>query len=484
MYSLRLRSVSIVAVLSAAFAFGCAALAFAQEGSAPPPPPPSGGSFSGSQPPPPPPSGGSFGGDHMPPPPGSSGGYQPSNGQYQQPPMMKGDMMGGQQGGYQQRPPMPSQGGMMQKGGMMEQGGMKRGGSQQQSGGSRSSELQQFGRNQDSRGSEHGDGGFGGKSGGYGNYGGEDESDSGDQQAEQEKQMQKQQLTEMKRNLRGMEQGIKMIKSMIDKLAKQNVPVPAEYTTLVTDLTQAFSVVKNATEMTNEVQTAMETIMEKGDELRDIGPKLGMLSQWPRTIKQAEAQVKRLETQLARAKKNKTAVAYPALIAKVEASVAGVKSALEQAKSEATGGDLETAMDTLRDGVFDGSQDAYESINVLENIANMARMVKQADKEIARYEKEATRYEKQKKDVSELRGVITQMKQKLEEVKATLSSDSADPESLFSDMSGAEELRNNAEAALQHLRGKPSSSEQQIQNSSADSAGAAIGKSLQGLKKK
>lgn len=495
MYDLRIKSIGITAVLSTVFALGCVSLAFAQEGSAPPPPPPSGGGdFGGSQPPPPPPPQGGgyqpFGGQQ----------YQPPSGsQYQQPPMMKGEMTGGeqrgqqkmygggQQGGYQQRPPMPPQGGMMRGGqeqGMYNQKGspqeMMRGKQEMMRDGSKDDELQQFGRNQDSRKNGSGKGGFGEESG---NYGGEDESDFEDQQAEREQQMQKQQLTEMKRNLRGIEQGLKMIKQMTDKLAKQKVAVPEEYTTLVSDLTAALTVVKNATEMSDEVQMAMETIMEKGEELRDAGPRLGMLAQWPTTLKQAQVQVKRMDTQLARAKKNKTAVAYPALIAKVEASVGAVKSALEQAKSEAVGGDLETAMETLRDGVFEGSQDAYESMNVLENMANMARMVKQAEKEIARYEKEATRYEKQKKNVSALRSIIAQMKHRLEEVKAVLSSGDSDPEGLFQDMSGAENLRNDAEDELQHLRGKPSSSEQQIQSSAATNAGAAIGKSLQGLKK-
>lgn len=396
----------------------------------------------------------------------------------------QGKMYGGQQGGYQQRPPMPPQGGMMRgdsqggsEQGMYHQKGyqqemmkgqeMMRGGSQ---GGSEKSMMQQ--------------GGFGGKS--DRSFGGEDDnnSDFEDQQAEREQQMQKQQLAEMKRNLRGIEQGLKMIKQMTDKLAKQKVAVPEEYATLVSELTSALAVVKNAAEMTDEVQTAMETIMEKGEELRDAGPKLGMLAQWPMTLKQATAQVKRMDTQLARAKKSKSATAYPELIAKVEANVGAVKSALEQAKSEATGGDFETAMETLRDGVFEGSQDAYESMNVLENMANMTRMIKQAEKEIARYEKEATRYEKQKKDASALRSIIAQMKRKLEEVKAVLSSGDSDPEGLFQDMSGAENLRNDAEDELQHLRGKPSSAEQQIQSSTATNAGATIGKSLETLKKK
>ncbi len=326
-------------------------------------------------------------------------------------------------------------------------------------------------------------GGFGGDHEGGGDYG---EDDSEARQAEmeaREAEMQKRQLSEMKRNLRGLEQGLKMTKSMMDKLTKQGVAVPAEYATLITELTNALAVLKGATEMTDEVQAAMEVLMEKGEELRDVGPKLGMLSEWPRTLKQAEAQVKRLQTQLARVKKSKSSAAYPALIAKVEAHVGEVAGAFAQAKSEAAGGDLEAAMETLRDGVFEATEDAYDSMRVLENMANMSRIVKQAEKEIARYEKEAARYEKKGQDVSTLRGLIAEMKRVLAEVKSTISDTSADPEELFDTMNSAEGLRNDAEAELQHLRGRPSSAEKQIQSSTAEKADASIGKALQALRK-
>ncbi|OHA28282.1 MAG: hypothetical protein A3C08_01095 [Candidatus Taylorbacteria bacterium RIFCSPHIGHO2_02_FULL_47_18] len=451
-----MRGFGAVAVLGIIFAFGWFALAFAQEGSMPPPPPPQ-QQYQ-------PPQGGEFGGNRMPPPP--QGGFQ---GGYRQP------QEGGQyqQGNFQQRPQMSPQGEMM-RGEPQQFGGQQQGGNKQ--------EMMQN-RGGDFGGGYGGD--FGGDSGGYYGGGGEDDSEARQAEMEErEKQMETQRLNEMKRNFRGMEQGMKMIKTMMDKLAKQNVSVPSEYATLLSDLTQALAVVKGATEMTDEVESAMEVIMDRGEELRDIGPKLGMLSQWPKTVKQAEAQVRRLATQFARVKKNKTAASYPALLAKVEASVGTVTGALAQAKSEAAGDDLETAMDTLRDGVFEATEDAYNAMRVLENMANISRVVKQAEKEIARYEKEATRYEKKKQDVSALRELIAEMKRVLAEVKSAMSDTSADPEELFDVMNSAEELRNDAEAELQHLRGRPSSAEKQIQSNAAERAGASIGKALDGLKTK
>lgn len=320
------------------------------------------------------------------------------------------------------------------------------------------------------------DHGYGGDEGGFGGEGEEDDFEA--REAEQQQRM----LSEMKRNLRGMEQGLKMIKSMADKLTKQGVSIPSEYATLISELTTALGVVKNATEFTDEVEAAMQVIMERGDELRDAGPRLGALSQWPKTLKQAEAQVKRLDAQLTRVKKNKAAAAYPDLVVRVEAAVGTVRNALAQARSEASGGDIEGAMEILRDGVFEATEDAYDALRVLDNIANMSRMVKQAEKEILRYEKEANRYEKQGKDVSALRGLIALMRGKLEEVKAVISSGEIDHADLFEVMSAAEEIRNDADAELQHLRGKPSASERPLQNNSAERAGASIGKALEALR--
>ena len=436
------------------------------------PPPPQGGDFGGSRMPPPPPQGGFQGGSQQRPP--SGGQYQQQfqkqyDQKYEQERSRQGDSSGGMmRGGAPQRFDDGPRGGE----GMMQRGGPE--GRMMQRGGS------------DFGGGEYGGEQYGGHDGGggFGGYGGE-EDDSEARQAEmeeREKQMERQQLNDMKRNLRGMEQGMKMIQSMMSKLAKQNVPVPSEYATLLSDLTQALAIVKGASEMTDEVQSAMEVIMERGEELRDIGPKLGMLSQWPKTVKQAEAQVKRLVVQFARVKKNKTAASYPALLAKVEASVGMVTSALAQAKSEAAGGDMETAMDTLRDGVFEATEDAYDAMRVLENMASMSRVVKQAEKEIARYEKEAARYEKKGEDVSTLRGLIAEMKRILAEVKNVMSDTSADPEALFDVMNSAEGLRNDAEAELQHLRGNPSSAEKQIQSRAATKANASIGKALEGFR--
>ncbi|MDP3661489.1 MAG: hypothetical protein Q8R17_01390 [bacterium] len=454
MYLLRLKNIGIIAVLGAAFAVGCGAtLAFAQEGGMPPPPPPPSG-------------GGDFG-----------GGYQqrPPEGNYQQ--------GGQQQGGYQPRPMTPQEG--MMRGGS-EQGMYNQKGSPQEMMKGQEQMIRQ--KEEMMRdGSQQRGGSWGGPEDGMMRGGGDFDGDSGGEEGDdfeaREAEMQKRQLTEMKRNLRGMEQGLKMIKQITAKLAKQNVPIPSEYATLVSDLTQALAVVKNATEMTDDVQAAMEVIMERGEELRDAGPRLGMLAQWPMTVKQAEAQVRRLVAQFARVKKNKTSATYPELLAKVEVSVGAVSSALAQAKSEASGGDIETAMETLRDGVFEGSQDAYDAMRVLENIANLSRVVKQAEKEIARYDKEATRYEKQGKDVSALRGLIAQMKEKLAEVKSVMSSGNVDHDDLFEVMNSAENIRNDAEAELQHLRGRPSDVEKQFQSSAANKADAAIGKSLQTLKK-
>lgn len=511
MDSFRLRSVSIITLLGAVFALGCGAIvAFAQDFGSSPPPPPSGGdfggNFSGSQPPPPSPSGGGdFGSGYqpqgdfnrMPPPPGDFGGgyQQPPQGGFEGGRMMPPPPQGGgyqqpsggqyQQGGFRERPPMPPQGGMMQQGGTgrgdSQQYGGPRGGEGQFGGqGGDSRRMQQYGDGGPQNGSrgDFEDHGFGGDEGGFR---GEEE---GDDFEAREAEMRARQLTEMKRNLRGMEQGLKMIQKMVDKLTRQNVAIPQEYVTLVSDLTQALAVVKGATEFTDEVEAAMSVIMERGEELRDAGPRLGALSQWPSTLKQAETQVKRLDAQLARVRKNKTAIAYPDLIARVDAAVGAVRSALAQAKSEASGGDIENAMEILRDGVFEATEDAYDEMRVLENMANLSRVVKQAEKEIARYEKEAARYEKQKKDTTTLRNLIALMKSKLAEVKAVMSSGSAEPDDLFEVMSAAEEIRNDADAALQHLRGRPSAAEKPLQNSSADRAGASIGKALEALRSK
>lgn len=259
-------------------------------------------------------------------------------------------------------------------------------------------------------------------------------------------------LAEMKRNLRGMEQGLKQTSRMIERLTKKGVAVPAEYQSLITELTAALSVIKNAEEWTQEVEAAMGVIEEKGDDLRDIGPRLGMLEQWPRMEKQAVSQIARLLKALARAKKAKGNAQYTALVVKIEGEVGAIKERFAETKELAAGGDMEAAMETFHD-FFDDINEIHQSIGFLDQLRNMTKMLRDTEREVARFEKSASQLEKQGKNVGTLRGIISEGKEKLAELKALAGKSEADPEELFADLDELRQVRRRAVQEFDRLNG-------------------------------
>lgn len=262
-----------------------------------------------------------------------------------------------------------------------------------------------------------------------------------------------------KQMIRGMERPVANFKKMLERLKKQNIAVPAGAEALVTELSNAIATVKASTGDSEELDAALEVLQDKGQELGEIGRTLGMLEQLPRVIKEAEKQIKQVRKQLTRAQtaatKNKTDIS--GITGKIESSIQEIEKAIAAAKfASASSTDLEDVMDSIRDTVFEPLQDLRDEVMVLEQLSNASRMMKMAEKEIARVEKLAAQLKKQKKDTAELEQLIADMKQKLADVKSLLADKDVDKEELFDAFSEAERLHNDVAEELAELQGRPS----------------------------
>ncbi|TSC55559.1 MAG: hypothetical protein Greene041679_598, partial [Parcubacteria group bacterium Greene0416_79] len=268
------------------------------------------------------------------------------------------------------------------------------------------------------------------------------EGSEGDDFMRREQEDAARRLSEMKRNLRGMEQGLKQVARMAERLTKKGITVPSEYQSLIADLTNAASVLKNATEWNDEVEAAMAVLEEKGELLHDAGPRLGMLEQWPRMQKQAASQIARLEKTFARAKKG-SAGQQAELVSRIEREVGAIKARFEETKQLAAAGDVEEAMETFQD-FFDEVNELHRRIAMLDQLRNVAKTIKNAERDIARFEKDVKRLEKAKKNVGTLRSIIAEGKAKVAELKALGTQGGADPEDFFEILQELEEIRRRA----------------------------------------
>lgn len=304
------------------------------------------------------------------------------------------------------------------------------------------------------------EGGFGGRDmgdhgGTMGKDGGMDSEEMEKKMQEREKQMGAQQLKQMKRGMvSGIEQGLKQIKKMTDKLSKKGIAIPADAQSLVTELTGALEKVKAATELTDDVEAAMEVIQDKGQDLGEVGQKLGILEQFSQTTKQVEKEFTRIDKEVVKAKKSKAASQYPDVVAKIDGQVSALKQKWESTKQGILSGEADEDMRDMMDEIFEGVGEVRYSISVLQQLSSISKMIVSAGKEIARFEKEIARQKKAGKDVSKLELLLAEAKAKLGEIQSLSKQSTFDPEDLFDRMQELEHIRNQAVDELNQMTGK------------------------------
>ncbi len=282
--------------------------------------------------------------------------------------------------------------------------------------------------------------------------------------SDQDERMNKQRLQQAKQMIRGIENMVKQNKKKIDSLTTKKVNVPAEYTELINELTTAVSTIKTATEWSDEVEAAQDALSEKGEEMREIAPALGMLEQWPRITKRATDEITKLKKQVARIKAKKLAGTESA-IESIETKITQAESALSEAKSST--GNFQDAMESLQDNVFGLFEDIRDDFMILENISNLSKISKEVERELTKLDRESKRLAAKKKDVTHLNELIAKMRTGYAEMKSLLSSGTTDREEVFEAFSELESLRNDALEELAHLNGQKSTIEKEIEVSSA-----------------
>lgn len=270
-----------------------------------------------------------------------------------------------------------------------------------------------------------------------------------------------QDLSRMKQQMKGMERGVSNLGKAIARIKKAGVSVPPEYESTVSELLAAIATVKNATETNDAVDEAMSVIQEKGSDMSELGPKIGMLEQFPRIVKDATKQITQARKMLTKAvaKAQKGGVDVTDIKSSIESKLSALETTISSAKANP---DVEEAMDTLREDVFGNMEDLRDEMSILENISNSTKMLKDADKEISRITKAAATLKKQKKDTAELEGLIAEMKKALDDVRAMVQSKNVDQEELFAAFSNAEQIHNDALDSLAKLRGEKTDTDREF----------------------
>ena len=190
---------------------------------------------------------------------------------------------------------------------------------------------------------------------------------------------------------------------------------------------------------------------------QDAQMKKQQAAQWARGSAQLEKQVKKLRSDLEKAKKKKDAASYPSVIAQVETEVAAVEAKWGEIKGLASGGDIESAVDEISD-LHESLADAQRSVGFIAQLSSVAKMTKNAEREITAFEKQVARAEKKKIDMSSVRSLIAEGRAKLAELKALGGKSNVSPDDFFGLMEDLGDIRQNAVEEFNRLNGEPKSS--------------------------
>lgn len=210
---------------------------------------------------------------------------------------------------------------------------------------------------------------------------------SPEQQEQMQKQNEERQLKDMKRNMRGPENGLKEFERMITKLEKGGSAIPAEIKEKLAKAKSILEAIKNAQTM-EDLQNAgwdeFQNLFQELNETRqELFEKAQRLQDIKRNIKGMEQGLKMFEKQLANFSKQKIAV--PQTIVN---DVAKLKELVNKIKTAKTWDEIESA--GLED-MQDLMQKLDESRQQLEILARWPKTIKEVEKQIKNLERELKR---------------------------------------------------------------------------------------------
>lgn len=272
--------------------------------------------------------------------------------------------------------------------------------------------------------------------------------------------VEKQQRIEgMKRGMKGMEQGLKMFKNQVTRLAKSKVTVPADVLENIAKLEAIIAQVKTA-KTSEEIDAidfeSMQDLMQNMDESRQ---KMEQLARWPQTLKDINRQLTQLQREQKRAKSIADRLVKKGLDVQdlydsfVEA-INKLKSVRDSAIEKMSAGDGEGAFDLIESDFFGQMEDVWQHHKVLMMMSNMGQFNAEFKREMAQAQLMINRLKRQKKDTSELEAILQQAKEKGQEIQAMIKSKDLDEETIKDAFEEMENIGQEFDSKMAELTGQ------------------------------
>lgn len=259
---------------------------------------------------------------------------------------------------------------------------------------------------------------------------------------------------EMKRGMQGFDSMIKMADSQVVRLQKKKIEIPEELTSAITQAKELSIKIKNA-KTPEEVEDLGIEIEDSVSVVQDWMPKLPMLAEFPRIVKQADKEIVKL---------NK---AYTADTKKIKSKKIDLSNELSSFRKEIDNQqdilkeikalvktDLEEAISRMQDDFFANLDDVWMNEKIIQIALNYKKSVTMLSTEINQAQKTIIQLKAQKNDTEELEQNLADVMKQFKEMKVVYNTKPLDTDKLFdaiSDiMDSVQELRNQ----IQELTGK------------------------------
>ena len=307
-------------------------------------------------------------------------------------------------------------------------------------------------------------GGFGqGQQGGQEGFQGEGSEKYDKMQQEQNDRFEKQQKQQQERMLKNVKRSMAQMARGITQMDKRAANIQKRGGVISPELTAALQKGKDIVAKVNAA-TTMEEFQESGIEeagdfmqtLNEEMQKAEMSTQFPRMVKEANKAVTRQQKSLASAQKRaaRLKVSMDSLLSKWQEAVSGMTQAISEAQASFQGGDTETAVEILKDRVFDAMQDIGQHQQVFEMVSNSQKVLKSATAEITSITKKIASVAKKGEDTTEAESALEEAKAAVAEVRQIISDPDVDPETLIGAIEAAEEAKFNLYEAMTSLTGQ------------------------------
>lgn len=253
------------------------------------------------------------------------------------------------------------------------------------------------------------------------------------------------------REMRRIENGVKMFEKQVQKLIKQKLAVSEEITTNLEQVKALIADIKNG--KMDDAENIFE-LMQTLDEHRG---ELEMLARWPQTVKQMNNELKNLTRELKKVKPIVDRLAKKGIdLATTYSNFESGINKLTEVKNSAVAKvseNAEEAFEMVQNDFFGQMEDVWENHKIIMTMSNLGRFNSDFKQGVAQSNQQIKALKRKKIDTSELEDMLEQAKAKGEEAKELFKAKPLDPDAIIDILEEMQNLKQDFDQKVAELTG-------------------------------